>query len=349
MRIAVLYGGTSPEREVSLVSGRAVALALAERGHEVLLVDPALGDRPIGPAEAAAAVGIDPTPTPPVAERGAALEAVTGVAVSSADVVFLTLHGGSGENGTIQGLLEMAGKPYTGSGVLASALAMDKRAAKTLFGVVGVPTPAWRIVAGTGPSCERPHGSPRFPDDLAPELAGEAVAAVGGLPVVVKPNDQGSTVGLTVVREPSNLVQAIELAASYSAHVLIERYVDGREMTVAVLGDEALPVVEIVPKSGLYDYEAKYTKGMSDYVCPADVPPRTAAALTGHALAAFAALGCCDYARVDFLVTPDGDSLCLEVNTLPGMTELSLVPMAASAAGIGFEELVERIVQSAHR
>jgi len=349
MRIAVLYGGTSPERDVSLVSGRAVALALADRGHDVLLVDPAIGDRPVGPAEAVAAAGIGGEPAPPAAERGAAIEAVTGGAVSSADVVFLTLHGGSGEDGTVQGLLEMAGKRYTGSGVLASALAMDKRAAKAIFEIVGVPTPPWRVIAGAVPGGGRSHGAPRFPDDLARGSADEAVADLGGFPVVVKPNDQGSTVGLTVVGGPSGLAPAVELAGSYSTRVLIERYVAGREMTVAVLSDEALPVVEITPKSGLYDYEAKYTKGASDYRCPADVPAETASALARHARTAFAALGCRDYARVDFLLAPGGDPLCLEVNTLPGMTELSLVPMAAAAAGIGFGELVERIAELAHR
>lgn len=348
MRIVVLYGGTSAERDVSLVSGRAVARALVEAGHDVLLVDPAAGDAPVGAAEAAYAASISSEAPRPVREEGSALAAISGDAVARADIVFVALHGGTGEDGTIQGLLELAGKRYTGSGVLGSAVAMDKRLSKLLFLETGVPTPAWRVLsspdAGRGKS-----GSPGLPEDLVLEDAGAAVAELGGYPVVVKPNDQGSTVGLTIVGEERRLAPAVKLAAEYSSRVLLEQYVPGREMTVGVLDGAALPVVEIVPRKGLYDYEAKYTMGMSEYVCPAPLPEPITAELQEHAKVAFRALGCRDYARIDFRVSDEGLPFCLEANTCPGMTGTSLVPMAAAAVGIDFTELVSRIVQLACR
>jgi D-alanine-D-alanine ligase len=348
LKIAVLYGGTSAERNVSLVSGRAVALALADRGHDVLLVDPAKGDAPLGPREAEAAASVGSDPPPILYEDGSTLRAIAGEAVQSADAVFIALHGGSGEDGTIQGLLDLAGKRYGGSGVLASALAMDKRTSKVIFREVGVRTPEWATLSreALGELGAR-VGSPSFPGDFPPDRAQDAVEQVGGLPVVVKPNDQGSTVGLSVVRAEEELAPAVELAAGYSPHVLIERYVPGREVTVAVLGSEALPVVEIVPRGGLYDYRSKYTKGMSAYHCPADLPGSVADELAAAGRTAFQALGCRGYARVDFRLSPDDGCHCLEVNTAPGMTEVSLVPMAADAAGIDFGELVERILTMA--
>jgi D-alanine-D-alanine ligase len=355
LKIAVLYGGTSTERDISLVTGRAIGLALAGRGHEVLLVDTARGDVPVGPEQAAAAAGIGAKPPRLGHEKGNALNAVAGRAVSDADVVFVALHGGTGEDGTIQGLLELAGKRYTGSGVLASGLAMDKRAAKVLFREVGVPTPRWTIVRYDGPAGG--GGAPAFPDDVrvsqvsGGKASGEMVfgeaSELGGYPLIVKPNDQGSTVGLTLVREESLLAPAIELAAEYSRRVLMEAYIPGREMTVAILGETALPVVEITPERGLYDYESKYTKGQSSYVCPAEIPDSLSSELERFALLAYSALGCVGYARVDFRVTDELEPFCLEVNTVPGMTAVSLVPMAAEAAGISFPDLVEKIVELA--
>ncbi len=365
MKIAVLYGGTSAERDISLVTGRAVGLALAGKGHDVLLVDPARGDTPVGPKQAAAAAKIGAAP-PDVALRrggagvgGSALDAIRGRAVTDADVVFVALHGGTGEDGTIQGLLELAGKRYTGSGVLASALAMDKRAAKVLFREVGVPTPRWSIVR----SDEAVGGlkAPRFPDDIpiariSPPRTSEAAPGgdtaggadeFDGYPLIVKPNDQGSTVGLTLVSEETQLAAAIRLAAEYSQNVLVEDYIPGREMTVAILADAALPVVEIVPDGGLYDYQHKYTEGQSSYTCPAGIPDSLASELERLALLAYGVLGCAGYARVDFRVTDELEPFCLEVNTVPGMTAVSLVPMAALAAGIDFPDLVEKIAELA--
>jgi D-alanine-D-alanine ligase len=344
VKIVVLYGGASTERNVSLVSGRAVGLALADRGHDVLLLDPARGDAPVGPREAEAAASIGSDPPAMLREDGGALRAVAGEAVRAADVVFIALHGGSGEDGTIQGMLDLAGKKYGGSGVLGSALAMDKRLSKTVFREVGVLTPDWRMLSGATAAAS---GAPAFPSDLPFGRALEAVRGLSGYPVVVKPNDQGSTVGLTLVREESGLAAAVALAAAYSTGVLIERYVPGREITVAVLGDEALPVVEIVPRSGLYDYESKYTKGRSEYHCPAALPEPEALRIRETGLTAFRALGCRGYARVDFRLSPEGRAYCLEVNTAPGMTETSLVPMAARAAGTDFGALVERILMLA--
>jgi D-alanine-D-alanine ligase len=343
LRITVLYGGTSVERDVSLVSGRSVGLALEDRGHDVLLVDPLNGGEAVAPSEATPS-GIGGEPPVIRREAGGAIRAAGSPAVREADVVFVMLHGGTGEDGTVQGLLELAGKPYTGSGVLACALAMDKRASKILFEMAGVPTPPWRVLSS---EARRPPeargGSPSLPEDRDLDGAPDVVDALGGFPLIVKPNDQGSTVGLTLVRDERALGPAVDIAARYSRQVLVEAFVPGRELTVTVLGGEALPVVEIAPMGGLYDYESKYGSGMSEYTCPALLSDEETESLKDHALAAFAALGCRGYARVDFRLTPEHDPYCLEVNTVPGMTELSLVPMAAAADGITFGELVERI------
>jgi D-alanine-D-alanine ligase len=345
LKIAVLCGGVSTEREVSLVTGRAVGLALCERGHDVLLVDTAVGDAPVGAREAAAAASLAEGPRNVEHSPTGAVDAVTGAAVVDADVVFVALHGGAGEDGTVQGLLELAGKKYTGSGVLASALAMDKRMSKIAFREAGVPTPDWRVLALPG-GRERAD-SPVLPSDGSASDAGDAARALGGFPIVVKPNDQGSTVGLSLVTDEEDLAAAVALAGRYSASVLLEEYVPGRELTVAVLDGKPLPVVEVVPKSGFYDYEHKYTKGMTDYTCPADVPVDAAEAISSSGLDAYRAVGCRGYARVDFRLSPEGRHYCLEVNTVPGMTEFSLVPMAALAAGLTFGELCERIIATA--
>ena len=186
-----------------------------------------------------------------------------------------------------------------------------------------------------------------FPTDGDADTAARAVSELGGYPIVVKPNDQGSTVGLTIVNDEQHLEPAVRLAGDYSRHVLIETYIPGRELTVAVLGGSALPVVEIAPKSGFYDYESKYGEGMSDYTCPADIPAPLADELEAQALTAYSAMGCEGYARVDFRLSPESRAYCLEVNTVPGMTEHSLVPMAAAAAQISFGELVEKIAGTA--
>ncbi|HET7551313.1 MAG TPA: D-alanine--D-alanine ligase [Gemmatimonadaceae bacterium] len=337
MNITVLMGGTSSERDVSLSSGLRIAEALRERGHRVTSVDPARG--PIGADEEAAmrSAGVVKT-VPPTIEELRELERTsrapslgTFPEVRGADVVFLALHGGQGEDGTIQALLDMVGVRYTGSGHLASALAMDKDLSKRLFRAAGVPTADW-LMAGPAVS-------------LTPS-ASEVERALGW-PVIVKPSKQGSTVGLSIVREPKGLDSAVEEAARHDDEVMIERFVPGRELTVAVVGDRALPVGEIFPKHEIYDYECKYTAGMAHEKFPADLTEGCAAEAQRLALAAFRALKLGGCARIDFRMTEAGELYCLEANTLPGMTPLSLVPQAAAAAGMSFAELCDRIVQLA--
>lgn len=331
-RIAVLMGGESQEREVSRVSGTEVAKALAARGHDVTLLDTARGAVALAGSETPR-IGREPP------KRGEAALVATGRAglpvlagsLADVDCVFLALHGGWGEDGTVQALFELAGIPFTGSGVLGSALAMDKDRAKRVFRASGVPTPEWTVF-------DLRRGEP-----ARAEL--DSAADTLGPTLVVKPNAEGSTVGLSIVREGGDLRAAVRLAAEFGPRVLVERFIDGRELTVAILGDEALPVVEIVPEGGVYTYEAKYTSGKSRYVAPADLPEELAGAVRRSAKRAFDVLGCEGFARVDYRLPPDGSFQCLEVNTIPGMTPLSLVPMAAKSAGISFGELLERIVE----
>lgn len=341
MKITVLLGGTSAERDVSIASGLRVITALRENGHHVITVDPARGALDVAGEEAMRASGM--RAEPPSLEalrvlagrprdrsvaRLAEMQAVTG-----ADLVFLALHGGQGEDGTIQALLDLLGVPYTGSGHLASALAMDKDLSKQLFRAAGVPTADWtmrRRIRG------EPLASPTEVD----------VAALG-LPIVVKPSKQGSTVGLTVVKEGEQLAAAVSEAFRYDDEVMLERFIAGRELTVGVLGDQALPVGEIIAAHEIYDYECKYTAGMAREVFPADLTAGQTADVQTLALAAFRALKLEGYARIDFRLGNDGVFYCLEANTLPGMTELSLIPQAAAAAGISFPELCDRIVRLA--
>ncbi len=348
-------GGTSSERDVSLSSGLRIAEALRERGHRVIAVDPARGA--IGEEEEARlrSAGVVKA-VPPTPEELRELERTsrapslgTFPEVRGADVVFLALHGGQGEDGTIQALLDMVGVRYTGSGHLASALAMDKDLSKRLFRAAGVSTADW-LMAGPAVSLTRatsvtPPVGLTSPASLTPSAA--EVERALGWPVIVKPSKQGSTVGLTLVRDSSGLDAAVEEAARHDDEVMIERYIPGRELTVAVVGDEALPVGEIFPKHEIYDYECKYTAGMAHEKFPADLSDACAAEAQRLALAAFRALKLGGCARIDFRMTEAGELYCLEANTLPGMTPLSLVPQAAAAAGMSFAELCDRIVHLA--
>ncbi|HEU4880136.1 MAG TPA: D-alanine--D-alanine ligase, partial [Gemmatimonadaceae bacterium] len=248
--------------------------------------------------------------------------------ISQADVVFLALHGGMGEDGTIQALLDMAHVKYTGTGHLSSALAMDKDLSKKLFLAGGVQTADWL---------------------MAPASVEEVEKALG-FPVVVKPSKQGSTVGLSVVKQPEQLEAAITEAWRYDDEVMIEKFIPGRELTVGILGDRALPVGEIKPVHEIYDYECKYTAGMATEEFPAALSAEQTARVQQQALAAFRSLKLRGYARIDFRLTEsddeegEGEFYCLEANTLPGMTELSLIPQGAAAAGITFPDLCETIV-----
>ena len=237
------------------------------------------------------------------------------------DFVFLALHGTFGEDGEVQALLEKRGIPYTGSGIAASRIAFDKEASKDLFRSAGIPTPEGFIL---------PKGTP-FPPDYP-------------LPVVVKPSRQGSTVGMSFVFEASEIAPALEKAWQFDSHILVERYIKGREFTVGILGDEALPLVEIVPKHGFYDYDNKYTAGATDYFCPAELDRAVAGHIQELALRAHRVLCCAVYSRVDVLLDAAGHPSVLEVNTIPGMTATSLLPKAAAAAGLSFPTLCERIL-----
>jgi len=243
----------------------------------------------------------------------------------NADVLFLALHGGQGEDGTLQALLDLTGVPYTGSGHLASALAMDKDLSKHLFRAAGVPTADWLMAPATA----------------------EQVEATLGFPVIVKPSKQGSTVGLSIVRTRAELQPAVDEAFVHDDEVMIEQFIAGRELTVGVLGDETLPVGEIIAKHEIYDYECKYTPGMAVEEFPARLTDDETKTVQSLARKAFVALKLRGYARIDFRMSPDGTFYCLEANTLPGMTQTSLIPQAAAAAGISFPELCDRIVQLA--
>jgi D-alanine-D-alanine ligase len=341
MKIAVLMGGTSPEREVSIRSGGGVGKALLSLGHEVILLDTGTGKLLQGNelrgalGASAGMTALAPASVPPGASNVGLEPFVHGLS-RDVEMVFVALHGGDGENGTLQALLDLSRVPYTGSGVLASALAMDKAISKRVFVHEGIPTPDW---------VER-----WAPEDLAqpwnPELEDEEIERLGGFPVIVKPNDQGSTVGITVASSRAELKQALHTARRYGRLALIERYIPGRELTVSVLDDRAFPVVEICPEGGFYDYEHKYTAGASRYECPAKLPHETTERLLALGVRACRAVRTRGVARVDFRLDEEGTPFCLEVNTVPGLTETSLVPKAAAAAGMSYEDLVKAIVSA---
>jgi D-alanine-D-alanine ligase len=295
-RVGVLLGGLSAEREVSLKSGAAVHRALVERGYDAVAID----------------AGRD---LAVVLER------------ERIEVAFITLHGRYGEDGAVQGLLELMGIPYTGSGVLASALAMDKVFSKQVFAANGLTVAPYRVLR---------RGQPF---DMA--------SLPFALPVVVKPSREGSSVGVSIVRDVAQLAVALETAWNYDDDILVEQFIKGREIQVGILDDRALGAIEIVPKNEFYDFEAKYTAGMAEHVMPAPLPEALYDKVLRAGENAHKALGCGCYSRVDFLVTEDEQCYLLEVNTLPGMTELSLLPEIAQGAGFGFGELVERILAAA--
>jgi D-alanine-D-alanine ligase len=330
MRVTVLTGGATAERAVAFASAAQIVTALRSRDHDVHVVDTCTGL--LDEAEEAKLLGGAVGSAPPSVaeldeqERKMLSEGLAELAVvRGSDAVFLALHGGTGEGGTLQAILDVIGVPYTGSGQLASALAMDKDLSKRLFRAAGVPVPAWFM-------------TPVAPEDVKTGL---------GWPVIVKPSKQGSSVGLTLVRKAQDLAAALQLAARYDDEVMVEQFIPGRELTVGVLGDVPLPVGEIVPKHELFDYESKYTPGMSEETFPAKIATKLARQLQEYALMCHRALKLGGYSRIDFRVSPDGDIFCLEANSLPGMTRTSLFPQAAQAAGIAFPELCERICKLA--
>jgi D-alanine-D-alanine ligase len=329
MKIAVLFGGTSEERDVSIASAAQVIPALRGLGHDVIAIDTATG-RLAADAEKkmlTSGVGPEPPSNTALASMRASALALTNNATDmrDVDVVFLALHGGAGEDGRIQAVLDLAGLAYTGSNHIASATAMDKDLSKRLFRSAGVPTADWIMV---------------------PVLAHDVTDTLGW-PVVVKPNKQGSTVGLSIVREAKDLAAAIQLAERYDNEVMVERFIPGRELTVGILEGEALPVGEIITKSGIFDYQAKYQTGGAREVFPAELSEEVTAELQQLAVRAHEALKLGEYSRIDFRMDPEGRFWCLEANSLPGMTAGSLLPQAARVAGIEFPKLVERICRAA--
>lgn len=313
-KIGVLLGGLSSERDVSLRTGEAVLAALRERGHDAV---PIYVDRDVD-----------------VALRQEQIE-----------IAFVALHGRWGEDGCIQGLLEMLGIPYTGSDVLASALAMHKGKAKELFRLHNLPTPAYYSLTGAAimasGMASGAGGSAPSSDDLA-VLHGDF-----GFPCVVKPIREGSSVGVTICRAPGELRAAVERALCFDDEILVERFIAGKEISVAILEDRALGAVEIAPRDGFYDYANKYVRGATDYFVPPRVSPERYRGILTQALRAHLALGCRGATRVDMIVSDAGNEFVLEVNTLPGLTPASLLPKIADAAGISFGELCEMMLAGA--
>jgi D-alanine-D-alanine ligase len=335
LKIALLCGGVSPERDVSLASGRNVANALREKGHTVHVIDPAYGtDQPDERELFASSIGSEPPALngPARDARRLYLKIVEAIPEDT-DVIFIMLHGTWGEDGKIQSLIEFRDIPYTGSGVLASALSMDKITSKMLFKFSNIPTPVWTVA--------------RISDSIEHIIT--RIDTLFGYPAVIKPGNQGSAVGLTIVQSGDRIEEALTYAWKYSERVLIEAYIPGRELTVAILGDKPLPVIEIRPREGFYDYRNKYTPGRTEYLVPAPIDEATTWKLQEIALKAFTILGCRGFGRIDFRLSPHGEPYCLEVNTIPGMTDTSLVPKAARAVGIDYPELCETIVLEAAR
>jgi D-alanine-D-alanine ligase len=301
-KIAVVMGGPSAEREVSLNTGKAILTALQEAGYKNT-------------------IGIDLEPT----------RFVEQLKEARIEVVFNAVHGQYGEDGILQGALELLGIPYTGAGVLSSAMAMDKGISKRIFLSAAIPTP--RSLLFTKADLNR---------DLVAEIINDF-----SIPVVVKSASQGSSIGVAIVEDVGNLSNAIQQAFQYSSTILIEEFIKGRELTVAIWGKDepkALPVIEIVPYSGRYDYHSKYTKGATEYIVPAKLADEITLQVQQVALEAFTILGCCGIARVDIMLDSENNPYVLEVNTIPGMTATSLVPKAAAAAGISFPDLCEKLL-----
>ena len=301
-KIAVVMGGPSAEREVSLNTGRAILTALKEKGYH--------------------AVGIDLVPR----------HFIEQLEQEKIEVVFNAIHGLYGEDGLLQGTLEMLGIPYTGSGVLASAMAMDKAVSKRLFMSGKIPTPQSRLYNKR---------------DVDLDTVLKEVQEVFGVPVVVKAAAQGSSIGVSIVEDIADMESAITEAFKYSGHIVVEEFIKGKELTVSILGNEqpkALPIIEIVPQSGRYDYTSKYTKGATEYIVPARLEATVADHIQHIALEAYKLLGCRGIGRVDVMLSDDNQPYVLEINTIPGMTATSLVPKAAAAIGISFADLCEQML-----
>ena len=343
MKIAVLSGGLSPEREVSLSSGTLIANALVRRGHSVAFADLYLGIGTDNPDESLfireeipvhKIPGKEPDLDAVIASNGGR-RAFIGRGIiplcAMADAVYLALHGGAGENGMVQASLECAGiTHYTGTGYIGALLAMDKDIAKILMKAAGVRVPEGIRFDAV---CDSP----------------ERIAAEVGFPCVIKPCSCGSSVGVSRLYDGQELDSALKSAAAFERYLIVERLIEGRELTCAVLDGKALPPVEIIPKTGWYDYENKYRAGATTEICPAPLTPEETREIQNMAELACSALRIEKYARADFILSKDGRMYCLEVNALPGMTPTSLLPQEAAAVGIGYDELCDIIAGMAAR
>ena len=338
MKITVLAGGLSHEREVSLSSGSLIAGALIRKGYEVCLVDLYTGKAIDGSVPAFTRDPIEPDRVSRTVPDLEALKVSTGngdrrigegvpALCHAAEAVFIALHGDVGENGQLQAFLDMEGIPYTGSGYAGSLLAMDKDLTKQMLTRAGVTNAPWVY-------CDLSCGVEATADRIEREL---------GYPVVIKPCSGGSSVGVSMPENRTELTAAIEKAARYESTLMAERRIMGRELTVSYLGGEVLPAVEIIPLEGFYDYENKYQPGAAIDVCPAQIPAEWEKKLGEAALTVFHELGLSVYSRADFILTEDGTAYFLEINTLPGFTPTSLLPQEAAAAGIGYGELCEMV------
>ncbi len=328
IKVTLLAGGASPEREVSKESAQAVYKALITLGYRVKLIDPSYGKNQPDNIEDYFKPNVDFSGV----SSANYIDALNNETLKDTDVVFIGLHGKWGEDGGVQSILELNNKKYTGSKLLPSALGMDKNLSKIMFQHFNVTTPKWFVIEN---------------NESRLKLVQEKIKTFFGYPCIIKANDSGSTIGLAVCRGDADVENAINVAGKYSNKIIIEQYIPGHELTVAVLDRQALPPLEIRPKHGLYDYECKYSDGMSEYIVPAELPEKVLQHLQHQALLAYESIGCSNYARIDFRVNENHQSFCLEVNTLPGMTSHSLVPKMAKAVGISFEELIDRIIKYA--
>ena len=337
MKIVVLAAGTSTEREVSIVSGTGVCKALIKKGHKAILVDVFFGLPGVSVSEAFrgeydvdAAAEKMRSQSAKLKEEMARRRQFMGPNVvelcSEADIVFMALHGANGEDGRVQALLDLYGIRYTGTDYLSSALAMDKERTKQLFRIAGIPTPEGVMV-------------------LASEGVKDAEELGMQFPLIVKPCRGGSSVGVTIVNNNEELHEAMRVSFYLEPTALVEEYIKGREFSVAVVGGEAYPVIEIAPKEGFYDYKNKYEAGSTVETCPADITPEQTARMQRYSRMAADILGIEGYVRFDFMMRKNGDLFCLEANTLPGMTPTSLVPQEAAALGMNYPDLCERLIE----
>lgn len=341
MKIVVLAGGLSPERNVSLSSGAMVCQALRERGHQVALVDLFFGLEGM-PGTPESLYG-QPIPesfkkvsrqAPDLKQVRASRKDQSPSAIgpgvlelcAGADIVYLALHGACGEDGRIQAALDLLGVPYTGSGYLSSAIAMDKDLTKRMVADV-VSTPGWKTVTYTAADIDR-------------------LVETARLPLVVKPVASGSSIGVSIAYTAEELRRSLTEGLALGGRTVLEEYIRGREIQVGILEDKALPSIEIIPKQGFYDYANKYQPGAALEVCPAEITPEEEARVRAAALRVYETLGLSVYSRADFILTEDGEPWFLEINTLPGMTPTSLLPQEAAAAGIDYNELCQRIVHA---